>query len=172
MKLIFINDFLLQVHPLTMAEHKLFSMVEQMIACSICVDVLDDPRHLPCLHIYCYKCLVQYLSSNYNRDVIECPECREWFLLPNGKVEDLPVTFLHNKLKDVKPPILIDKKRKVKDITVRYCNKNCNLQSQSLILIQKVALSILLRRLSLSFFLIALPIIYNDFSHYNAEIFL
>ena len=41
MTLIFINDFLLQVHPLTMAEHKLLSMVEQMIACSICVDVLD-----------------------------------------------------------------------------------------------------------------------------------
>ena len=88
-----------------MAEHTYisFSMVEEMITCSICIEVIDDPRQLQCLHTYCYECLVQYLSSKDKKDQIKCPECRKVCPLPNGKVEDLPVSFLHNKLKDVKP---------------------------------------------------------------------
>ena len=75
-------------------------MVEEMITCSICVEVTDDPRQLQCLHTYCYKCLVQYLNTKDKKDEIECPHCRKWCHLPNGKVEELPVSFLYNQLKD------------------------------------------------------------------------
>ena len=80
--------------------YKCVSMVEEIITCSICVELTDDPRVLQCLHTYCYKCLVQYLSSKDKQDEIECPVCRKWCPLPNGNVDDLPVSFLYNQLKD------------------------------------------------------------------------
>ena len=75
-------------------------MVAEMITCSICVEVIADPRHLQCLHTYCYKCLVQYLTTKDKKDEIECPECRKWCPLPNGNLDELPVSFLYNQLKD------------------------------------------------------------------------
>ena len=83
-----------------MSDSKFVSKVEEIITCSICVELIDDPRVLQCLHTYCYKCLVQYLSSKDKQHEIECPICRKWCPLPNGNVDELPVSFLYNQLKD------------------------------------------------------------------------
>ena len=83
-----------------MSDHKCVSMVEEIITCSICVELIDDPRVLQCLHTFCYKCLVQHLSSKDKQDEIECPVCHKWCPLPNGNVDELPVSFLYNQLKD------------------------------------------------------------------------
>ena len=110
-----------------MAEHKFVSMLEEMVTCSICVEVIADPRQLQCLHTYCYNCLVQYLKTKDKKDEIECPECRKWCPLPNGKVEGLPVSFLHNQLKDVKPSNLTE----VDDIKSKKVRPTCSASSCS-----------------------------------------
>ena len=54
------------------------------LKCSICLDLFSDPRVLPCLHIYCLKCL-QGLVSKEKSD-LSCPQCRAKHEIPKGDV--------------------------------------------------------------------------------------
>ena len=50
--------------------------------CSVCLELYNDPRVLPCLHTFCLKCI----NGFSNRDSsLTCPECR-------AKHEPLPVS--------------------------------------------------------------------------------
>ena len=37
--------------------------VHQEVTCAICLELLDDPKSMPCLHTYCKKCLMQALTK-------------------------------------------------------------------------------------------------------------
>ena len=91
-----------------MAERKVINMVQEIITCSICVEVIDDPRILQCQHVYCYKCLVKYLKSKRKQDEIECPLCRKVCPIPNKNLGELPVSFLYNQLKDANKTIMTE----------------------------------------------------------------
>ena len=39
---------------------------DDLLFCSVCMEEYEDPRALPCLHTFCYKCLVQ-LSETQNK---------------------------------------------------------------------------------------------------------
>ena len=78
------------------------NMVDEIITCSICVELTEDPRMLRCQHTFCFDCLVQYMRNKAIQHEIECPVCRKWCPLSNGKVDELPVSFLYNQLKDAK----------------------------------------------------------------------
>ena len=52
--------------------------------CSICLELFNDPRVLPCLHTYCLKCL-QGLVSDQKSD-LSCPQCRAKHEIPKGDV--------------------------------------------------------------------------------------
>ena len=39
-------------------------MEEDFLSCPVCMEEYEDPRALPCLHTFCYECLVQ-LAVNY-----------------------------------------------------------------------------------------------------------
>ena len=54
------------------------------LKCSICLELFNDPRVLPCLHTYCLKCL-QGLVSNKKSD-LSCPQCRAKHKIPKGGV--------------------------------------------------------------------------------------
>ena len=45
--------------------------------CSICIDIIENPIILECMHIFCGKCLLSWIakkSRNYTN--ANCPECR------------------------------------------------------------------------------------------------
>ena len=62
------------------------------IECSLCMDPFDDPRALPCLHTFCFKCLKQLLDQ----DKIKCPKCRKEYDFTADTVETLPKNFMVN----------------------------------------------------------------------------
>ena len=54
------------------------------LKCSICLDLFSDPRVLPCLHIYCLKCLRGLVSKE--KSDLSCPQCRAKHEIPKGDV--------------------------------------------------------------------------------------
>ena len=82
------------------------SAEEDMLSCSVCMEEYDDPRALPCLHTFCYKCLVQvtlkgtmdaspemklasYIGNLLNfrdkQSTLKCPLCSEEHPIPRDK---------------------------------------------------------------------------------------
>ena len=74
--------------------------VRQEVTCAICLELLDDPKSMPCLHTYCKKCLMEALAEQpHNRDLprdrpaINCPLCRAKVTLSDQGIEALPTNF-------------------------------------------------------------------------------
>ena len=82
------------------------SAEEDILCCSVCMEEYQDPRALPCLHTFCYKCLVQvtlkgtmnaspemklasYIGNLLNfrdkRSTLKCPLCSEEHPIPSDK---------------------------------------------------------------------------------------
>ena len=72
--------------------------LEENLQCNVCLEVLTDPRTLPCCHSFCKVCLkgvVQTLrdKSPSGQPIREfpCPNCRATFILdPDKNVADMP----------------------------------------------------------------------------------
>ena len=74
--------------------------VRQEVTCAICLQLLDDPKSMPCLHTYCKKCLMEALAKRphdpdlpRDRPAINCPLCRAEVTLPDKGIEGLPSNF-------------------------------------------------------------------------------
>ena len=82
------------------------SAEEDMLSCSVCMEEYEDPRALPCLYTFCYKCLVQvtlkgtmdaspemklasYIGNLLNfrdkQSTLKCPLCSEEHPIPRDK---------------------------------------------------------------------------------------
>ena len=46
--------------------------------CWLCIDQLRDPSCLPCGHIYCWDCILDYCYNDDNLS-LKCPVCRSAF---------------------------------------------------------------------------------------------
>ena len=64
------------------------SQIEENLECTVCLEVLKDPRTLPCCHSFCKDCLegvVKTCRDEAPRDrpmrEIPCPTCRATFPL-------------------------------------------------------------------------------------------
>lgn len=57
--------------------------VETLITCSICSKLYEDPRLLPCLHSYCFRCITT------NKDHFSCPSCNGIKIRQN-EIDSLP----------------------------------------------------------------------------------
>ncbi|XP_042316121.1 tripartite motif-containing protein 59 [Sceloporus undulatus] len=73
---------------------------EEELRCSICYNIFDDPRILPCSHTFCRNCLdsVLHMSSNFSvwrplRLPLKCPNCRSIVEIPPSGTDSLPVNF-------------------------------------------------------------------------------
>ncbi|XP_078574005.1 E3 ubiquitin-protein ligase TRIM71-like [Branchiostoma floridae x Branchiostoma japonicum] len=70
--------------------------VDESLTCSICKDIYDDPRVLPCLHTFCAQCLEQ-LREEMNQ--FTCPTCGNQVKCKDeDSIKRLPSNFYINKL--------------------------------------------------------------------------
>ena len=72
--------------------------VKEELTCSICQDLLNDPKILPCLHSFCTGCLKEWLGRlpylEASKRELECPLCRGKVALSTPRaVEELPSHF-------------------------------------------------------------------------------
>ena len=79
--------------------------VRQEVTCAICLELLDDPKSMPCLHTYCKKCLIEALAKRphdpdlpRDRPAINCPLCRAEVALSDQGIEALPTNFSATRL--------------------------------------------------------------------------
>ena len=84
-----------------MAKSDLDPDVSSLLECGICLEECRDPQTLPCLHLFCLRCLKQHTSATKTRDgSFHCPKCRENFTPPEGDVEKFPKNFFLTSPKD------------------------------------------------------------------------
>ena len=79
--------------------------VHQEVTCAICLELLDDPKSMPCLHTYCKKCLMEAIAKRphdpdlpQGRPAINCPLCRAEVALSDQGIEALPSNFSATRL--------------------------------------------------------------------------
>ena len=79
----------------------LYNLREE-VSCSVCSNIFNDPKHLPCLHSFCLHCLKQWHIKSRGGDTIRCPNCQAVSGVPeSGDLKDLPPSFYLNGLIDV-----------------------------------------------------------------------
>ena len=81
-----------------MAEGHAQQVLEKEVTCPLCLDILQEPKKLPCDHVYCKACLQRLANRSFNAASIFCPECRALTQLTNGDVNNLPTAFRLNRL--------------------------------------------------------------------------
>ncbi|KAM7540754.1 hypothetical protein Aperf_G00000035058 [Anoplocephala perfoliata] len=82
--------------------------LEEMVTCPIDLNFLEDPRLLPCGHVFCRQCLDSYIcqilfrplgrqESSPSRPQLPCPICRALHNIPESNTAaDYPKSFNHN----------------------------------------------------------------------------
>ncbi|CAG5133217.1 unnamed protein product [Candidula unifasciata] len=65
------------------------TMERDLLSCSICLDLLKDPKTLPCMHRFCQSCLNGHIVASTartspSRPGFSCPVCRESIKAPDG----------------------------------------------------------------------------------------
>ena len=82
-----------------MAAHSgLRSRITEIATCPICLEDFRDPRLLPCVHSFCFRCLQGHCKDKNHGDDVLCPLCRKEFQIPDDGLEALPANFF---LKDM-----------------------------------------------------------------------
>ena len=101
----------------------LFHNLREEVSCSVCSDLFTDPKHLSCLHSFCFNCLKRWYETCGGGDAIKCPKCKTLSRVPtSGDVNDLPTSFYLNGLIDV----LAIKECKETQVTCGNCEKKCS----------------------------------------------
>lgn len=87
-----------------MAAEAVKQQLGDITECPICVTSFTDPRVLPCVHTYCYRCrpIKTWCKDKRNGSKATCPMCRKDFVIPDGGVEELPKNFFLTKLLSIK----------------------------------------------------------------------
>jgi tripartite motif-containing protein 56 len=53
--------------------------------CAICLETLNIPKYLPCLHTFCENCIASHISTSFekgNTASFDCPICRTSVSVP------------------------------------------------------------------------------------------
>ncbi|CAH3026377.1 unnamed protein product [Porites evermanni] len=83
---------------------QLFANLKKEAECPLCLDTVNDPKTLPCIHSFCLECLDKH--ANFARRqlqaTIKCPVCQTSFQIPKGdSFKNLPTSYHLNRLVDV-----------------------------------------------------------------------
>ncbi|XP_028851126.1 E3 ubiquitin/ISG15 ligase TRIM25-like [Denticeps clupeoides] len=52
---------------------------QDLLTCSVCLDLLEDPVTLPCGHSYCLSCINGCWDGDDQMGIYSCPDCRRTF---------------------------------------------------------------------------------------------
>jgi len=77
------------------------SVTTDLTTCSVCFDLLDNPKSLPCLHAFCLKCLENLFQDKFAGDEARCPVCRNVFPIPPDGIGGLRHHFFAQRLVDI-----------------------------------------------------------------------
>ena len=88
----------------TMDVQQLFTVLKKEAECPLCLDTVNNPKTLPCIHSFCLECLDKH--ANFARRqlqaTIKCPVCQTSFQIPEGdSFKNLPASYHLNRLVDV-----------------------------------------------------------------------
>ena len=67
------------------------SKMESLLICPICLEILNDPRTLPCFHSFCVHCLERFVKKQRDEalyteiEEFNCPTCRSIFPLKSNE---------------------------------------------------------------------------------------
>ena len=56
-------------------------VIEEDLTCSMCYNLLREPKDLDCPYVFCLQCLQEWVKK---KPVIDCPECRTSLLFLMG----------------------------------------------------------------------------------------
>ena len=83
-----------------MSDELVSKNMQNILRCAICRNAAEHPKTLSCQHTFCYKCLNKYIITKGQHTEIECPVCGKCFPLPNGDLDNIPVSFVYTQLND------------------------------------------------------------------------
>jgi len=83
-------------------ETTMAKQLNDITECSICSDQFNDPRSLPCVHIFCLKCIERSGDGKKPGESASCPLCRKEFTVPVGGMGGLPKNFFMDKMVQIK----------------------------------------------------------------------
>ena len=83
---------------------QLFTVLKKEAECPLCLETVNTPKTLPCIHSFCLECLDKH--ANFARRqlqaTIKCPVCQTSFQIPEGdSFKNLPASYHLNRLVDV-----------------------------------------------------------------------
>ncbi|KAK3083198.1 hypothetical protein FSP39_016507 [Pinctada imbricata] len=71
-----------------MANALIIKTAEEQLTCSICFELFEHPKALPCLHTFCRKCIDDHIARHAHIDSppegFRCPLCRRFIPAPIG----------------------------------------------------------------------------------------
>ena len=74
---------------------------EQILECIICMDTFNNPKALPCLHVFCATCIGKHIDANTKGGKYACPTCNETHTTAKAGKEQLRDAFLQKSLLEV-----------------------------------------------------------------------
>uniref|UniRef100_A0A1X7TU16 RING-type domain-containing protein n=2 Tax=Amphimedon queenslandica TaxID=400682 RepID=A0A1X7TU16_AMPQE len=75
------------------------SSLEELLTCSVCLEVYSNPKTLPCHHSFCQTCLEKLPKEDTHS--FYCPTCCRHTELPDGGVAALSTAFYLYKCKEI-----------------------------------------------------------------------
>src|SRR6218665_3175805 len=94
-----------------------------MTECCICLKTFTDPRMLPCIHTFCFKCLSDMVDKSDKKpgDEIQCPMCRKGLTIPTEGVQGIQKNFFMAGMIEVRSTLNLSK---MADIPCDVCKTN------------------------------------------------
>ncbi|XP_013418212.1 E3 ubiquitin-protein ligase TRIM71-like isoform X2 [Lingula anatina] len=83
-----------------MASNLAEKISRDFLSCPICFELYDDPRALPCQHIFCLGCLKTHTGKTKEGGQFNCPICRGETTLPENGADGFPPSTYITSLKD------------------------------------------------------------------------
>ena len=83
---------------------ELFRNLKKEAECPLCLETVNEPKTLPCLHSFCLLCLNKHAAYGRRQlqTTIKCPVCLTCFPIPEGDTfGGLPTSFHLNRLVDL-----------------------------------------------------------------------
>ena len=83
---------------------QLFRNLRKEAECPLCLETVNEPKTLPCLHSFCLLCLDKHAAYGRRQlqTTIKCPVCLTCFPIPEGDTfGGLPTSFHLNRLVDL-----------------------------------------------------------------------